>query len=89
MRPEDIIERLRTQPFEPFRIYMTDGQTYDVRHPELVIVDRTKLHVFVPGPRGLDAPIRRTHYAALMHVVRIAPLNGHEARRGRPRRKRR
>lgn len=29
------IERLRAiQPFEPFRILMADGRSYEVRHPE-------------------------------------------------------
>lgn len=29
------IQRLRAiQPFEPFRILVADGRTYDVRHPE-------------------------------------------------------
>ena len=29
------IQRIRaTQPFEPFRLLVADGNTYDVRHPE-------------------------------------------------------
>ena len=35
MRPDDFLQLLRTRPFAPFRIHATDGQTYDVRHPDL------------------------------------------------------
>ena len=29
---------LRIRPFVPFRVVTSDGTTYDVRHPELVMV---------------------------------------------------
>lgn len=28
------------QPFAPFRIVVTDGRSYDVRHPELLLVGK-------------------------------------------------
>jgi hypothetical protein len=34
------------EPFRPFRISMASGQTYDIRHPEMVAVGRTTVHVF-------------------------------------------
>ena len=37
MSPADVLEALRRRPFEPFRIQVSDGSTYDVRHPELVL----------------------------------------------------
>ena len=31
------IQRLReNQPFEPFRVLVADGRSYDVRHPEMI-----------------------------------------------------
>ena len=38
MRLEDVREFLRRRPFQPFRLTLTDGRTYDVMHPELAIV---------------------------------------------------
>ena len=30
------VQELRKQPFQPFRIYMTDGSQFEIRHPELM-----------------------------------------------------
>ncbi len=41
MRPDDVLQMLRNRPFEPFRIHMSDGSEYVIRHPELSLVERT------------------------------------------------
>ncbi len=76
MRPDDILELLRAQPFEPFRICLTDGATYDIRHPDMAIVQRSRVTVAVPGPRGPDGPAERTVNCALLHITRTEALNG-------------
>jgi hypothetical protein len=38
MTAEELRDTLREQPFEPFRIVLTDGATYDIRHPDLLWV---------------------------------------------------
>ena len=38
MSHQDLSDRLRKRPFVPFRIYATDGRTYDVRHPDQALV---------------------------------------------------
>jgi hypothetical protein len=50
MRPEDILELLRARLFEPFRMHVTDGAAYEIRHPDMAIVQRSKVTVAVPGP---------------------------------------
>lgn len=76
MRPDDLLELLRTIPFEPFRIHLSDGAAFDVRHPDMAIVQRSKVTVAVPGPRGPDGPAERTVNCALVHITRTEPLNG-------------
>ena len=76
MRPDDIRSHLRKQPFEPFRVFMSDGATYDVRHPELAAIRRTELVI------GLDQsdeelPDRFAHCDPV-HVDRIEPINGRD-----------
>lgn len=73
MRPEDLREFVRKRPFLPFRMYVTDGQTYDIRHPDQIIVLRSRAVVGV-GSNG-DFPEHLEHIA-LVHIVRIkeAPL---------------
>src|SRR6185437_1120837 len=40
-------ELLTQRPFKPFRLVMSSGQTYDVRHPEMAMLTRTDLLVGV------------------------------------------
>ncbi len=75
MRPEDILEMLRVQPFEPFRVYLSDGAVYEIRHPDMAIAQRSKVTVGVPGPTGADMPAERTVNCALIHITRTELLN--------------
>jgi hypothetical protein len=71
MRPQDLFDLLRKRPFEPFRIYTTDGRTYDVRHPDQALVLRSR--VILPLPTENDVPDRSEHLG-LIHVVRLEEL---------------
>ena len=74
LRPQDIQQQLRKRPFESFRIHLTDGTTYEVRHPDMVIVgDR---FIVVGVPRSPDGSVAdRVETAALIHVVRLEPIS--------------
>ena len=50
MRPEDIREFLQKKPFQPFRLTLTDGRTYEVRHPEMAMVGRSAVAIGLPAP---------------------------------------
>jgi hypothetical protein len=43
MALEDLLERLRTQPFQPFRIYLRDGRHHDICHRHVSLVLRSCL----------------------------------------------
>ncbi len=83
MRPEDILEMLRARPFEPFRIYLSDGATFEIRHPDMAVVQRSKVTVAVPGPECPDGPAERTVNCALVHVTRTEIMNGSRRTRRR------
>lgn len=78
MRTEDVLEHLHTRPFEPFRIHLSDGTHFDVRHPDLCMVSRSTFYVGVPDRRIRGAVMRMIH-CSLLHVTRIEPVNGHAA----------
>ena len=71
----EVLEILEKQPFEPFRICMTDGRTYDVKHPDLCIPSRRTVYVGVPDPR-LRRTVVRMDQCAYAHIVRFEPING-------------
>ena len=76
MRPDDVLQLLRARPFQPFRISLSDGKQYDVRHPEIAIVSRSTILLGIPGPRGPDGPVDKVVTCALMHITRMEVLDG-------------
>jgi hypothetical protein len=73
MAPAEVKDRLRPAAFQPFRIVTSDGTTYDVRDPDLVMVGMASITVGIPSAE--DSSIyRSTHLVSLRHVVRLEPL---------------
>ncbi|MBI3465664.1 MAG: hypothetical protein HY000_21815 [Planctomycetes bacterium] len=71
MRPEDLLELIRARPFVPLRIHTTDGQTYELRHPDQAIVLRSRLVLAVGGQNGIPEGLE---HIALLHVVRVEQI---------------
>jgi hypothetical protein len=80
MRPDEIKEHLRTQPFRPIRIYVTDGSSYEVHHPELVFVTRMDV---VEGLNPTDEIPDRSVYIDPIHITRIEPSAHRRSANGR------
>jgi hypothetical protein len=74
MRPEELTKLLRTRPFIPLRIIMTDGQTYDIRHPEMVIVLRQRVDIGVLPDPAMEVAEGVVH-CSLLHIVRVEELH--------------
>ena len=73
-RAEDIQARLRQQPFRPLRIIASEGQKFDIHHPDLVFVGMRDLMIGFPGPENptlYDRVVR----LALVHVVGLEDLS--------------
>ena len=79
VRPEDLHEYLRQRPFRPFRITLTDGRTFDVRHHELIMVGCTSVDIGIPSHRHLDPTYERVVSAPLSHVAQIEPISESDA----------
>ena len=73
MTLNEIRSALRKQPFAPFRIRLTTGQNYEIRHPEFAAVTQTSM--FVGEPHDDDVPVRMVQ-CDLMHVVALEPTSG-------------
>jgi hypothetical protein len=72
MRPEELLEELHRRPFQPLRMYLTDGAVYEIHHPELVMVGRGKVLVGTPAI-GQPGIFERYDAVSLLHVVRLEP----------------
>ncbi len=76
MRPDDVLHMLRARPFQPFRVSLSDGQQYEVRHPDTAIVSRSTVLIGIPGPRGPEGPVERVVTCALIHITRMEVVDG-------------
>jgi len=52
MQPAHILVYTRSRPFEPFRIYVADGRSIDVSHPEMVMVAKFAAAIWLFYVRG-------------------------------------
>jgi hypothetical protein len=43
--PESLRDELRRQPFVPLRMHLTDGKSYDIRHPGMAMVASREVYV--------------------------------------------
>ena len=63
---------LRLRPFKPFRVVMSSGESYEVRHPEMAWVTKGDLFVGVDvADDGVPADAR---ICPLFHVATVEPL---------------
>jgi hypothetical protein len=75
IRADDILKFLRVQPFRPFRITTTLGESYDIPHPDMALVSQNLIAVGLPPKGKEDAEIAEFIInLALMHIVKIEPL---------------
>lgn len=71
-------ELLAQQPFRPFRLVMSSGQSYEVRHPEMAMLTKTDMLVGVNiAEDGVPAEFR---ICSLLHVTAVEPIGGSSAK---------
>lgn len=77
MIPDAIKERLATRPFKPFVMKLGSGETFEVRHPEMVSMSPggRRLILWVAEEKAVDID------GLLIESVREGGGNGHHKRR--------
>jgi hypothetical protein len=80
-----VIESIRkfnhAVPFVPYEIRTVRGETYEVPHPDFILVPPKRSYVVVIDPKDpKEAP---NHISAL--IERATPLDGHTQRKTRKR----
>lgn len=63
---------LNKRPFVPFRLVMSSGEKYEVRHPEMAWLTRTDILVGIDIPD--DGVPAEFDICSLLHVTSIEPL---------------
>ena len=73
MTRSDLLARVRQKTFRPFRLIVSENGSYDVRHPDWIIVSRDAVTVGIaadPDQEYSDSTVM----IDLLHVVRLEPL---------------
>ena len=75
MRADDLLIWLRAVPFQPFRLCLNSGRTYDIRHPEMLRVGRSSVNVY--SFRGEPAdPYETMEMVSLLLIEGVEPIKG-------------
>ena len=73
MPPSELLEALRARPFVPFRLHISEGATYEIRHPEMMVVALASVAVAVrndPSSPYYD----HVQIVAARHIIRMVPI---------------
>lgn len=67
---------LKQQPFRPFRLVMSSGESYEVRHPEMAWVVKNDILVGTDGTGGVadDGIPAEFRICPLLHVATVEPV---------------
>lgn len=80
MRRDELLAELHKRPFVPFRVYVSDGGVFNIRHPEMLMVLRHSAVIGVPEGGDESASVRgypklETYTNVdLMHITRLEHL---------------
>ena len=74
MSQNDLRALLLGKPFLPFRLHLSDGTTYDIRHPDLAQPTQATLLLLIPGADPSSSLWQRPQVISLRHIVRVEPL---------------
>jgi hypothetical protein len=73
MKAEDLIELLEERPFRTLRIRLTDGRSYEIRHPEMAIVTPNIVAIGLSQGNGSRLAERVTN-CSIAHIVEVEPI---------------
>jgi hypothetical protein len=74
MRREEILQRLQAEPFQPFRIHLTNGTVHIIRHPEMAMVTAHGVVIGVPKANTAGSLLEDYLAVSLLHVAQIDTL---------------
>lgn len=64
-------ELLTARPFRPFRVVLSSGNAYEVRHPEMAMLTKSQILVGVEVEDGVPAEFKM---CSLLHVTAVEPI---------------
>jgi hypothetical protein len=75
MDPIALYRFLEPKPFQPVRVYLKDGTTYDVRFRELIGVGTAWVNIGIPAPGEADAIYDHVVKVPLEEIDRVERIS--------------
>lgn len=73
MSPGEIQKHQRATPFNPFRIHVSDGSSYEVREPHHIVASARIVCIGIG--KVIDGVPLDSIYVNPIHITRIEPLS--------------
>jgi hypothetical protein len=74
MRPDDLRDWLFRVPFQSFRMYLLEATSFEVHHPELVVVKRSTMDLYFSADHPQVPLADRQVTVALLHITRLEAM---------------
>ncbi len=75
----DLREKAKQQPFVPFRIWMSSGQSVDVLHPEFIMIGKRFAIVGKPLHAG-DSEFDGVQQLSILHITAVELLGSESSK---------
>ena len=71
MTTDNLWQRMRRKPFKPFRLHLSSGEIYDIRHPEMMLLSRNSITIAIydEGDEPGDVLPAREVFVSPLHVT--------------------
>lgn len=70
-------EMLARRPFQPVKLTLSSGQTFEIRHPEMAMLTRTS--ILIGTDVAEDGVPQEFKIISLLHVASMEPLDARAA----------
>ncbi|MBC8108283.1 MAG: hypothetical protein H7Z14_16980 [Anaerolineae bacterium] len=79
MTADTFREILKRTPFEPFRVVMSSGESYNAMHPEMALVSARSLILALPDSSAAEG--ERLAFCSYLHIAHVETLRPQTERR--------
>ena len=67
VNPIELRNALRAEPFIPLTIHLTDGRSFELRHPEMAIMANFAVYLVMDNDPQTGIP-ERVEYISIQHI---------------------
>ena len=75
MHLPELQDALRQSPFIPFRLYISGGESFDIRHPELCMPGIRAAIIGFQAKEAAEPAFDRYTVVDMGHIIRLEPLD--------------